>query len=58
MATPLLLAAGELGGVAVHEHAYLDDAAYAADGEVNFLLGELARLAYHFAVLDQFKLVV
>ena len=47
----LLLAAGQLGGVAVHEHTDLDDAADAADGEVDFLLRELARLRDDFTVL-------
>ena len=54
----LLLAAGELGGVAVHEHADLHDAGDPADGEVDLLLGHLADLGDHLAVLDHLELVV
>ena len=54
----LLLAAGELGRVAVHEHADLDDAADAAHREVDLLLGELAHLFDDLAVFDILKLLV
>ena len=47
----LLLAAGELGGVALHEHTDFDDAADAADGEVDFLLRELSHLRDDFTAL-------
>ena len=47
----LLLAAGKLGGVAVHKHANLDDAGHTAHGQVNFLFGELAHLGNRLAVL-------
>ena len=46
---PLLLAAGELCGVAVHKHADLHDAGHPADGEVDLLPGELAGLGDHLA---------
>ena len=54
----LLLAAGELRGVAVHEHAYLDYARHAADGEVDLLRRQLADAGEHLAVLDVGEVLV
>ena len=54
----LLLAAGELGRIPVHEHADLDDAADAADGEVDLLLRELSRLLDDAAVPAEAELPV
>ena len=55
---PLLLAAGELCGVAVHKHADLHDAGHPADGEVDLLPGELAGLGDHLAPFYQAELPV
>ena len=49
---PLLLSAGELGGITVHEHADFDDAGHPADREVDLLRGELAHAGHRHAVLE------
>ena len=54
----LLLAAGELRRVAVHEHADLHDPGHPADGEVDLLLGELPGLHDHLSVLEHLKRLV
>ena len=55
---PLLLAAGQLGGVAVHEHADLYDAGDPAHGQVDLLFRELALFQHRLAVLQHPELVV
>ena len=55
---PLLLAAGQLGGIAVHEHADLHDARDPAHGQVDLLLRQLALFHHGLAVLHHPELVV
>ena len=54
----LLLAAGELCGIAVHEHADLDDTGRAPNGKVNFLFGELSPFLNDRSVLYHLKTVI
>ena len=54
----LLLTAGQLGGVAVHEHADLDDAGDPPHGQVDLLLRQLAQLGDHPAALELLKVLI
>ena len=54
----LLLPAGQLCRIPVHEHADFDDAADTADGEVDFLFGKLAHLRDDFTVFCIAEFVV
>ena len=49
----LLLAAGKLAGITIHEHADFDDAGDAADNQVDFLRRHLAHAAHRLAALHQ-----
>ena len=55
---PLLLAAGQLGGIAVHEHADLHDAGDPAHRQVDLLLRQLPLFHHGLAVLHHPELVV
>ena len=54
----LLLAAGQLRRIPVHEHADLDDAADPADGQVDLLFGQLPGLHDDFPVLAEAELSI
>ncbi len=54
----LLLAAGQLRRVAVHEHTDLHDPGYSAHGQVDLLLGELTHLHDGLAALQHLEVIV
>ena len=49
----LLLSAGKLAGIAIHEHADFDNARYAAHNQINFLVDHLANAAHGLSALHQ-----
>ena len=54
----LLLTAGQLRGIAVHEHTDFDDAGHPAHGQVDLFFGQLAHSSFHLAVLEKLKVLV